>query len=67
MARQLTKKVSLALAILSTLVTGQETCVEVQGPNILTNPSWEDGQNGWNYAFPHTLSTAQYSDGATSL
>ncbi|KAJ8124611.1 hypothetical protein O1611_g9029 [Lasiodiplodia mahajangana] len=69
MARQLSMR-SLACAILTTagaLVTASDDCYEEASPNLLTNPSWEDGLTGWTYIYPHSTSTAQQSDGDYSL
>ncbi|KAI0102116.1 hypothetical protein GGR51DRAFT_574260 [Nemania sp. FL0031] len=69
MARQPSVRL-LACAILATasaLVTASDDCYEETSPNLFTNPSWEDGLTGWNYIYPHTISTAQHSDGDYSL
>ncbi|KAI1737851.1 hypothetical protein F4680DRAFT_427240 [Xylaria scruposa] len=68
MTRQATMR-TLASAILAVaaIVAADDNCFTESSPNLLVNPSWENGLDGWNYIYPHTLSTAQASDGTTSL
>ncbi|TGJ81545.1 hypothetical protein E0Z10_g7212 [Xylaria hypoxylon] len=62
---------SLVIAFLTTTVVAHETCTTEQAPNLLVNPSWEDGTTGWSYSFPggaaSTISNAYATDGTDSL
>ncbi|KAI0506143.1 hypothetical protein F5B22DRAFT_480656 [Xylaria bambusicola] len=67
---RLTIIASLAGAIWASAAVAEEICTTEQAPNLLVNPSWEDGLSGWLYNFPggtSSLSSAVASDGQTSL
>jgi len=65
------KLTSLASAILSsalTLVSAQEDCYPQFSPNLLVNPSFENGLTGWtNSLATSVISTAEASNGETCL
>ncbi|KAJ2987468.1 hypothetical protein NUW58_g4491 [Xylaria curta] len=61
---------SLAIAISSSAVVAYDACYTQAAPNLLVNPSWEDGTAGWTYITPGgapSITNAQYSDGEKSL
>ncbi|KAI1307187.1 hypothetical protein F5Y03DRAFT_394230 [Xylaria venustula] len=48
----------------------QEICTTEPAPNLLVNPSWEDGTSSWTYITPGgsvAVTTAQASDGSKAL
>lgn len=69
MARQPTVRswAATILIIAASFAAATDDCHLEPSPNLVVNPSWEDGLDGWNYVYPHSISTAEHSDGASSL
>jgi hypothetical protein len=59
--------VPVLLAAAARLVVAQDDCHVENSANLLVNPSWEEGRNGWQIIYPTTISTTDFSDGAQSL
>jgi len=55
------------LAAAASLVVAQDDCHVENSANLLVNPSWEEGRNGWQIIYPTTISTTVVTDGAQSL
>ncbi|KXJ88677.1 hypothetical protein Micbo1qcDRAFT_197079 [Microdochium bolleyi] len=62
---------SWAAALSSSIVVAQAPgCTTQNAPNLLVNPSWEDGTSGWTYTVPGgivSVTDAQALDGSKSL
>jgi hypothetical protein len=53
---------------IGTDTAGDVTCTETTvSTNLLSNPSWENGLDGWSYLYPRSVSTAEATDGSYSL
>ncbi|KAJ3568630.1 hypothetical protein NPX13_g6356 [Xylaria arbuscula] len=58
---------SAILTIATSMVSAQDDCHIEVSPNLLVNPSWEDGLSGWSYIYPRTISSSESSEGSRSL